>query len=778
VSNVQDRHRGTGGVDIAATPETSKSASSAAKLEEEIRRSRAERAKRRSQTVGLVSPFPTGTTDTSGEDTLRKLSDEGGSKAPLEDSTSLNMKTAYAPPSFASSSPPKRTNALLERYGGAAGPTGVARAGANGSPASLANFIGGKASGPRLGKLQGDGRNAPPEAAEYMAARALPGMTSGVTSGVTRGGPGLASFLEARANGHGNITSPTKTSSLPLPSRNDNSSLSATTQTDTSTTLRQDRATSPLKAGQDVTIKQPQPEAERYPTSYTSSASNVPVSSPPTSAPAVGTSPAFKATQIGSDRMPTASLTRLKSKKMVEQRVREAQERVGGDPSPSASPVLKSAPVWMTSTQDKAEADSTSAGMKGRWQADRPPSPTKEPKNVFIPAAFGNALPGMGQSRGAPTKNLYASNRRETEESRDVYSPPIRLPGMGSAQSPFAARAALAESIEGKETSTQPLEQLAKGRAKPKRVVRTPAVEETAKETTITAEALSEERISRQDFSAARDAFSQSRRTPSPRKPQLHISMDPATPDRPVRKDSVPDSADKRIADSTAALEALLEGKREATPTIEKSKMVFVPDKVKQSGTLKIARNKDSLVAIDMSAIQRSASAKHLGSDISKSVSVEVSIINPDGSLQMLQGEEARVLYETETQIITHQYKDSAAGASVSTKLYARTGTRSRLLIDSGCSEAKKVQEIAKLHRAVVIDARQGRESIELVKLMGGLLATREGSRKEGGKDSSGMYQVRGSDGAIFIDQVDMVSPILRVTCEFYSPLLHLAAHF
>ena len=123
----------------------------------------------------------------------------------------------------------------------------------------------------------------------------------------------------------------------------------------------------------------------------------------------------------------------------------------------------------------------------------------------------------------------------------------------------------------------------------------------------------------------------------------------------------------------------------------------------------------------------------------------------------MLQGEEARVLYETETQIITHQYKDSATGASVSTKLYARTGIRSRLLVDPGCSEAKKVQEMAKLHRTSVIDARQGRESIELVKLMGGSIVTREGSRSKSGKDSTGMYQVRGSDGALFIDQVDMV---------------------
>jgi len=771
-------HRG----DIA-TPETSKSASSATELEEEIRRSRAERAKRRSQTVGVVSPLQVDASDyistntiTSGDDTLRKLLGErGGVRSPLEDTISANtMKTAYSPPSLSSSSPPKRTNALLERYGGAAGPTGVAKAGANGSPASLANFIGGKANGPRLGKLQGDGRNAPPEAAEYMASRALPGMTSGSSGG----GKGLASFLEARASGQENVRSPSPTkttfsnsgtSSRPLASRNDSATLAVTTQTYTSIE-RHDRATSPLKAGQAVAIKTPNIEAEKPLSKAHSPTSKTPAVSPPVSAPATGISPAFSATQSGIDRMPTASLTRLKSKKMVEQRVREAQERAGAEPSPSSSPVLRSAPAWMTSTPFSTDADAAPGGLKGRWPAvDKQPSPTLEKKNAFTPATFGNALPGMGQSRTVPTRNLYASNRREADESREVYSPPIRLPGMGSAQSPFAAKPAAMESKESEQTATQPLEQLAKGRAKPKRTVRAAPIEETAKAPIAISEATPEERISRQDFSAAREAFSHtSQRTPSPRKLQLHITTDPETPSRPSRQDSIPDSADKRLADSSAALEALLEGKREKTPTLERSKMVFVPDKVRQSGTLKIARNKDSDISIDTSAIQRSAVRRNV-SNLPKSISVEVAIVKSDGSLETLSGDEGRVLYESETQIITHRFKESTSSSSVSTKVYARSGIRSRLLVDPNCLEAKRVQETGKLHRTVIVDARQGRESRELVKLMGGSLVTREGSRREGERLSTSMYQVRGSDGAYLIDQVDMLTSSL---CSAYSAVI------
>lgn len=71
-----------------------------------------------------------------------------------------------ASPGLSPTSPQKRGAALLARYGGEAGPTGVANpgAGGTGSPVSLASFMGGKGAGPRLGKLSGDGRSAPPEA--------------------------------------------------------------------------------------------------------------------------------------------------------------------------------------------------------------------------------------------------------------------------------------------------------------------------------------------------------------------------------------------------------------------------------------------------------------------------------------------------------------------------------------------------------------------------------------------------------------------------------------
>ncbi|WFD42162.1 phosphoribosylglycinamide formyltransferase 1 [Malassezia psittaci] len=73
----------------------------------------------------------------------------------------------------------ERTEALLSRYGGSAGPTGHASVDSDGEPVSLAAFIGGKTKSSRLGHIEGDGRSSPLEAAlaDKTDYRALPGLS-------------------------------------------------------------------------------------------------------------------------------------------------------------------------------------------------------------------------------------------------------------------------------------------------------------------------------------------------------------------------------------------------------------------------------------------------------------------------------------------------------------------------------------------------------------------------------------------------------------------------
>lgn len=111
----------------------------------------------------------------------------------------------------------RRANSFLARYGGDLGPTGVAAGpkGDSDSPVSLANFMGGKAAGPRLGKLTGDGKSAPPEVESIYENRsvALPGLANPAAQ---YGGRSLASFLGDRADSLGHQRPVKTTSTSPV----------------------------------------------------------------------------------------------------------------------------------------------------------------------------------------------------------------------------------------------------------------------------------------------------------------------------------------------------------------------------------------------------------------------------------------------------------------------------------------------------------------------------------------------------------------------------------
>ncbi|KAK0559802.1 Bifunctional purine biosynthetic protein ADE5,7 [Tilletia horrida] len=188
-------------------------------LEDEIAQSRLERSNRRSR---LLEHGVKGISARLGPDDDVQPSSPAAAASPA-----MASPTRSSSNSSSSNQQLPSTSAanVLSRYGGQAGPTGATFAPAAGaSPVSLANFIGGRAAGPRLGKLQGDGRSAPPEAETFFRdTEALNSATSPTRRGIAL--PGLASppaaseqaassnkplaaFLAARANALGNSSSP------------------------------------------------------------------------------------------------------------------------------------------------------------------------------------------------------------------------------------------------------------------------------------------------------------------------------------------------------------------------------------------------------------------------------------------------------------------------------------------------------------------------------------------------------------------------------------------
>lgn len=664
--------------------------SSADQLEQEMNRARQERLKRRShisgaspQVSGAAAPVPVQhEPKASGEDTLRKLLGERGLASPQREQQDTTNSAA-------------RSNTLLDRYGGAMGPTGVARPGTQDSPVSLASFMGGKAGGPRLGKLAGDGRNAPPEAELiHSSRRALPGLSHSHTG---KSAP-LASFLEARASGKDDSMeinvprNPALASSRPLsPINPPNSEQPSTTvkplHEENSLT---NASTSPMK---DEQVKDAKVLTPSHPPAHLESAvgrhnalspgsiihspiSDAMATFPPraqrdnsTTDPEI--SPAFGATLRQGEKLPTESLSRLRSQRMVEHRVREAQEHSEAEEKRHKSP--PSRPSIPTETYFEApKATERPQSPLKRRELDRqvrsPPSEAQTP----------NALPGMLSPGGAPQRNLYAVNRkRSDDDQRD--SAPVRLPGMGGAQAPFPSASA---------------------------------------------------NKNHADLS-------------------LNTSMSESQ-----EREAGPSSASK-IADSTAALEALLEGRNVKTPPKDTVSLPPVQNSyARHSGTLKIAKNK-IFSKTDSSAVLQGFNDG--GGDV-EITSIEIVNISPSGNEEKLSKEEGAILYETETHVVTLRIKDPYRGGRTQTKVYAHVGRQSKVVKGGSSNEAKKIMDIAKQHGVIPIDARQGRESRELVEALGSVLVTREGSRRNFDAGATCMYLVRGQPGAHFIDQVDFVS--------------------
>ncbi|PWN19721.1 hypothetical protein BCV69DRAFT_283827 [Microstroma glucosiphilum] len=533
------------------------STAAASDLEEEVRQSRLDRQNRRRRLSGEgirglqtsagshrvgemddMSPQHTGGSTTAGEKeaTLRRL---------------MSTKSQDGQDSSAAATSSSRASGLLSRYGGQAGPTGTADAGSGASPVSLASFMGGKAAGPRLGKLAGDGRSAPPEASLIDETRmrkgvALPGMAAAESPSSPGKGRGLASFLEARAGGlqqrsdalsssPGGQSSPAARSPSPV-----RRAASPTKQIPFADTFKAPaspvkRSASPSKAAADVTSQpasarpsnispskahtntlsvSPMKDAATSPIQTEEIASSsfkkitpsgataTPSWRAPTSAPAATTStnlpspsrsPAFAspafASKLASDKGPTPSLTRLQGKGMVGQRLKEAKEREAAASvfsSPSASPAPAS-PSKFPLGRTNSSGSSANNGQTPRWAAIDTSLSQRESEegapraNKWTPHRSGTALPGLSRadstsSSGAralsPTRASTApSSSGATDDRYDVA--PVRLPGMGSARSPFGASAGRASPDKGKSAyfdgtvkEDAPLEHLTKGRAK------------------------------------------------------------------------------------------------------------------------------------------------------------------------------------------------------------------------------------------------------------------------------------------------------------------------
>lgn len=793
--------------------------------------------------ISIIDSFRSPPATPSGEETLRKLL---GQRSQVSSPTMDKGPDSMAAPS----SPPKKSSALLDRYGGQAGPTGVARPGPSGASTSLASFMGGKASGPRLGKLAGDGRSAPPEAdlideSRRQERRALPGLASPPVSN-TGGGKSLASFLEARAAASATTDSPSMPPQSPslskplrspspgqsplnrhefsfaergLPSAKRTESFSrprspvkAQPEQSAATQPRQvptaqprqaptaqpeerimtDAATSPLKEDQIADARSLSPSKDaivglapssRQPAAASSSSTTsqlAPASivHSPTSDALSGSSPRFQlpvnrsapATSspafanvhtAASDKAPTASLTRLRGQSLVGQRVREAKEReaassaAGGEP---ASPQLGRSP-----------------SLQRRWTPPTPAaeSPVAAERKPWQPGKLGNALPGLtGHPRSAsPVRSaaLATSPRQEEEPSS---APPVRLPGLGAASSPFASRQSSFVQDEVKQDDKLDHPTMARAKGPKRSAARSTASkseevdlkDQRSKGTFVGSKPPDDDdptisRLVGSEQDTMHAIRPSDRLQASPRPTVREVEQNLRGEERQPQREPSYDTVDRQLKEGVGALEALVAGKR-----VEPPASVSPVRATRSPGMMvDIALPKDT-AKVDISPVLRSTFARPAPSS-AKTVSIDVLSVRPDGSVQSLADSDAHILYEAETLVITHRCKDIKTGLMCH-DVFVRAGRHSPTLAGQASAEASKVQELAKRVNAAPIDARQGRESDHLVKLLGGVIVTREGARNRFEPSNTHMYAIRGRTGAIYIDQTDLTTSSL---CSAHS---------
>ncbi|KIJ67651.1 hypothetical protein HYDPIDRAFT_84915 [Hydnomerulius pinastri MD-312] len=122
---------------------------------------------------------------------------------------------------------------------------------------------------------------------------------------------------------------------------------------------------------------------------------------------------------------------------------------------------------------------------------------------------------------------------------------------------------------------------------------------------------------------------------------------------------------------------------------------------------------------------------------------------------------DTNIFYDGEVLLIVHRAKSRESGL-VATKVWCWRGRKSHY----GEREERKIGELARRYGTSAEPVYQQRESPELVHVLGGQLAIRQGTRAHWSSENTAMHVVRSSNGQLLIDETDLN---IRSLCSGYS---------
>ncbi|RDB25209.1 Gelsolin [Hypsizygus marmoreus] len=119
------------------------------------------------------------------------------------------------------------------------------------------------------------------------------------------------------------------------------------------------------------------------------------------------------------------------------------------------------------------------------------------------------------------------------------------------------------------------------------------------------------------------------------------------------------------------------------------------------------------------------------------------------------------IFYDTEILAIIYRSKSQSSGL-VSTAVWGWEGKRATL----GEREQRKLQDLAKRYSTIANIVHQNSEPLQLVHVLGGVLAIRQGSRTHWTPENTAMHLVRSQGGVILVDEKDLS---IRNLCSAFS---------
>ncbi|KAG1766953.1 hypothetical protein EDD22DRAFT_950281 [Suillus occidentalis] len=167
----------------------------------------------------------------------------------------------------------------------------------------------------------------------------------------------------------------------------------------------------------------------------------------------------------------------------------------------------------------------------------------------------------------------------------------------------------------------------------------------------------------------------------------------------------------------------------------------------------------ESLPKVDVDALLKFVPPTFSADPKIHTISVETLSINNGTAVPVLR--DTHIFYDTEALVIVHRVKARDSGL-VSTKVWCWHGKQCLF----GEREQKKADELARRYGATLETVFQRREPPELVHILGGKLAIRQGTRAHWSSENTALHVVRSSGEHIFIDEVDLN---IRNLCSGYS---------